>query len=710
MSARKSHGKADRRIRLAVDIGGTFTDGVANRTRDGRIWVAKRLTTPDDPGLAVGTVVGELLEKIGRDLASHDPASLVVEVVHGTTLVTNAIIERKGAKVGLLITKGTRDTLDIRREIRYDIYDLHLELPTPLAPRTLRLEVAERLDGKGRTVVALDQDEVEKRIRQFKKKGVQAIAVCLLHAYANDDHEKQIGKIVGDRLPGVGVSLSSRVAREIREFERMSTTVANAYVQPLMESYLTRLGKRLVDEGVKAPLRIMVSSGGFTSAEAAAEVPIQLLESGPAGGVLGGVNTALRNGHKDVLTFDMGGTTAKACVATGGMPAVAHRFEAGRVHRFKKGSGVPILIPSIDLAEIGAGGGSIAHVNHLGLLKVGPRSSGAVPGPASYGQGGREATVTDADLILGYLDPDYFLGGEMKLHPALAEKALGRLADSIDMKTLDVAWGIHDLVNENMATTARVHIAENGLDPRCLTMVATGGAGPVHAVAVAEKLGIRRVLCSIAAGAGSCLGLLAAPPRADRSWSEVSFLEDVDWREARRVLRHLHREAEAELGAAGAGGEGIVWTLGVEVRYLGQGNAIEVPLPYGDVDPGLGKAILEGFERGYAKLYGQAVPDGLPQVVTWRLTGVGAGASRRFRLTSESGSKTGGARPVGKRSMYLPAAAAHRRVPVFERYAIPAGTRLQGPLVLRERESTVVVARPGTVTILKDLTVAVSLD
>ena len=704
-----SPGKGRGRIRIAVDIGGTFTDGVASQVPGGQIWVAKRLTTPKDPSQAVGQVIADLLERIGGRRDNDDPAWRVIEVVHGTTLVSNAIIERKGAKIGLLVTKGTRDALDIRREIRYDIYDLHLELAPPLVPQGRRAEVDERLDSNGRTVTPLDEGEVERRLRQLAKKGVGAVAVCLLHAYANDVHERRIERIIADRMPGVAVSLSSRVAREIREFERMSTTVANAYVQPLARAYLTRLGERITDEGVVAPLRIMLSSGGFTSAEAAAQVPILLLESGPAAGVLSGVDTALRNGVRNVLTLDMGGTTAKACVTTHGLPDVAHQFEAGRMHRFKKGSGLPILIPSIDLIEIGAGGGSIAHVNNLGLLNVGPRSSEAVPGPACYGQGGRLPTVTDADLVLGYLDPDHFLGGDMKLHRDLAEEALGRLAAELAMKTVDVAWGIHNLVNENMAAAARVHVAEKGLDPRRLTMVATGGAGPVHAVAVAEKLGIGRVLCTIAAGAGSCLGLLAAPARADRSWSSVSRLADVDWADAARILDGLHDDAEAELVAAGAGSEKIDWNLGVEVRYVGQGNAVEVGLPYGGVQAGLAATILKGFEKKYARLYGQIVPDAEPQVVTWRLTGVAKTTSRRFRLASQAAAAGGGSAPVGRRRLYLPDAGAYHPVPVHERYGLPPGTRLDGPRVLQERESTIVVARPADIRILEDLTVSITL-
>ena len=701
--------KSKQRIRIAVDIGGTFTDAVAEILPGGRIYVGKCLTTPDDPGRAVSEVTLVVLHQIAEGAAREVPSDRVSEVVHGTTLVTNTIIERNGAKVGLLVTKGTKDALDIRREIRYDIYDLNIELPPPLVSPSLRHEIEERLDLKGRILSPLDDEQVERCLQKLRKQGVSAIAVCLLHAYANDLHEQKIKRTIRKRLPGVSVSLSSQVAREIREFERMSTTTANAYVQPLMETYLSQLERRLEEIDVVSPLRVMVSSGGFTSSKAAAEVPILLLESGPAGGVLSGVNTARECGVKNILTLDMGGTTAKACVATGGKPAVAHRFEAGRVHRFKKGSGLPILIPSIDLIEIGAGGGSIAHVNQLGLLNVGPQSSGAVPGPACYGQGGKEATVTDADLILGYLDGDHFLGGDMKLRADLAARALGGLADKLGMKALDVAWGIYNVVNENMVAAARVHVAEKGLDPRRLTMVATGGAGPVHAVAVAEKLGIRRVLCTIAAGAGSCLGLLAAPARADRSWSKVSLLGDVRWTEVGRVIRRLYKDASDELGSAGAGGGEVLWTLGVEVRYVGQGNAVVVPLPYGTVGPALEAVIRKEFEKRYARLYGQTVPNGVPQVVTWRLTGTSRSRDHRFRLASGAGPPKSRPKPVGRRRIYLPSRSTYGRVPVYERYALPAGTSLSGPLILRERESTVVVARPAAVEILKNLTVSIAL-
>jgi N-methylhydantoinase A len=498
-------------IRVAVDIGGTFTDGVAEATETGRIWVGKCLTTPDDPGQGVSDVIAQLLAKIGGE----KPAAKVIEVVHGTTLVTNTLIERKGVRTGVVVTEGCADILDVRREIRYDLYDLALELPEPLVGASKRFEVAERLDASGKSIKDLTDAEIDRLCDAVAGAELDAVGVCLLHGYVNDVHEARIVAALKKRLPKLSVCSSSRVAREIREYERMSTTVANAYVQPLMERYLGLLGERMRQAGIPGHLRIMLSSGGFTSAKSAAETPILLLESGPAAGVISAVNTALQSNIAHVLAFDMGGTTAKACVAINGTPNVEHTFETARVKRFKRGSGLPMLIPSIDLIEIGAGGGSIASIDRLGLLKVGPQSSGAVPGPACYGLGGTDPTVTDADLMLGYLDAASFLGGEMELRKDLAAAALERLGARIGLGVTETAWGIANIVNENMAAAARIHIAEKGLDPRSFTMVATGGAGPVHAAEVARKLGVGRLLCPIAAGAGSCLGLLAAPARVD---------------------------------------------------------------------------------------------------------------------------------------------------------------------------------------------------
>jgi N-methylhydantoinase A len=697
--------KKSARLRIAVDIGGTFTDGLAATTPGGEIWVAKTLTTPRDPGEAVTTVILDLLKQIAA--APKNGTRPVCEVVHGTTLVTNTLIERKGATTGLVVTKGTRDVLDIGREWRYDLYDLNLKLPPPLAALENRHEVDERLDARGEPVTALSDTELDRLMSNIAALDVDAVAVCLLHAYVNDQHERKIADAIRRRFPQLAVSISSGIAREIREYERMSTTVANAYVQPLVADYLRRLDQRVKDLAPNAPLRIMVSSGGFTSGEAAAETPILLLESGPAGGVLSALNTARNNGIDQILAFDMGGTTAKACVAVGGEPLIAHSFEAARVHRFKRGSGLPVLIPSIDLIEIGAGGGSIAHVNELGLLNVGPESAGADPGPACYGQGGTQPTVTDADLVLGYLNPENFLGGEMKLERALAETALAKLAGRLGMSSTQVAWGICDIVNENMAAAARIHIAEKGHDPREFAMVATGGAGPVHVVEVARKLQIPRVLATIAAGAGSCLGLLAAPARVDRSWSNPSLVKDIDWKRVAQVFRELRQDAESELASAGARDGTLKWWIGAEMRYAGQGHNVSVTLPWHAIGKSSASRLMKEFEKRYRQLYGHLVPNAAPQVVTWRLTGRSVVKSHRFTWGDARVSPKALMR--GKRDIYLPLRRKYAPVPVYERYSLKPGTRLKGPLILEERESTLVVPVASNVTVLPDYTVRVDI-
>jgi N-methylhydantoinase A len=681
-------------LRVAVDIGGTFTDGVAVLSPSGRIWVGKTPTTPDDPGEAVSTVLLDLIKQVGAE------APGLGEVVHGTTLISNTLIERKGSRTALVTTSGHGDMLDIGREWRYDIYDLDIVLPTPLIAPSDRVTVEERLSARGEVLEPLKEAELEKLCRELKALGVDSIAVSLLHAYVNDAHERAIGQRLADALPGVAVSLSSEVAREIKEFERTSTTAANAYVKPVVGAYLQQLEARISHIQAGVPLRIMVSSGGFTSGKSAAHTPILLLESGPAAGVLSALNTAHQNDVHRVLAFDMGGTTAKACVAVGGEPPVAHAFECARVQRFKRGSGLPVLIPSIDLIEIGAGGGSIAFCNDLGLLNVGPQSSGAVPGPACYAQGGTDPTVTDADLLLGYLSAANFLGGEMKLNADLSRKALSELARKLSVSADEAAWGIHDMVNENMASAARIHIAENGHDPREFTMVATGGAGPVHAVEVARKLRIPRVMVPIAAGAGSCLGMLAAPARVDRAWSDPQLVADVRGDKVSGKLDELKREAQAELAGAGAGE--VDWTLGADMRYFGQGAEVGVMFPYGPVN---GDDLVRLFEENYRKLYGRTVPGAKPQVITWRLTGRAQSRGHRFKWGVKKTTA-----PSGGREIYLPLKKAYGNVPVYDRYSLAPGTALTGPVVLEERECTIVAAVKSTVTILSDLTVSIAIQ
>ncbi len=695
-------------LRIAVDIGGTFTDGICEETRSGRIWVGKCLTTPGDPSEGVEIVIRQLLRQLASGSAGLGGAQ-VTEVVHATTLVTNTLIERNGAKTALVLTKGTLDIPDIARELRYDLYDLALELPTPLVPANLRFEVDERLGPRGEVVRPLGEDDLATLARAIRDARVEAVAVCLLHAYANDAHEHAVERAIRQLCPDVSISISGRIAPEVGEYERMSTVSANAYVQPLMAKYMRRLDARLRAASVSGALRIMLSSGGFTAVERAAEAPIQLLESGPAAGVISAIATGAAAGEKRILAFDMGGTTAKACVVRDSEPEVTRGFEAARVRRFKKGSGLPMLVPSIDLMEIGAGGGSIASISSVGTLVVGPRSAGAVPGPACYAQGGTDATVTDADLVLGYLDPDKFLGGEMRLDRRRAEVAIGRLSQPLDLSITGGAWGICSVVNENMAAAARVHIAEKGFDPRQYTLVATGGAGPVHAVDVARRLRISTVLCTIAAGAGSCLGLLAAPARVERTWSRRCLLSEVPWPEAADAIAALHADARQELTAAGVKEAGTLWELSLDMRYRGQSHNVGATLPLTRIEPTLRERVLELFEARYRHLYGALVPGAEPEIVTWHLIGRSPRAAHRFSWADGRADRPGTGRGT-RRRIFIPRHGDFSEVPVYDRYTLPPGTAMSGPVILEERESTLVVAEPARVSVLPDLTVRIDLS
>ncbi len=529
---------ASSRYRLGFDIGGTFTDFVLLDAATGGITLHKCLTTPQDP--AEGALEG--IRAIAAQ-AGIAPADLS-EVVHGTTLVTNALIERRGATTGLLTTQGFRDVLELGIEQRYDIYDLFLKFPDPLVPRRRRIEIAERIAHDGAVVTPLDAQAVRAAGARLVAEGCTAIAICFLHAYANPAHEKAAAAILHAAFPGIAVSLSSAVAPEIREYERSVTTCANAFVQPLMDRYLGRLLRELEALGFAGTLRLMQSDGGLCAPEVARAFPIRLLESGPAGGALATVLFARAVGLPDALAFDMGGTTAKACLIENGRAEVAPMMEAARVHRFKRGSGLPIRSPVVDMIEIGAGGGSIAGVDETGLIKVGPHSAGADPGPACYGRGGAQATVTDANLLLGYYDPGFFLGGAMSLDRPASEAAMARLGERLGLPGIEAAWGVHAVVCEAMAGAARVHLVEKGRDPRRYAMVAFGGAGPAHAADVARILGITQVLVPPASGAASALGFLAAPLAFEQSRSLIVPLgAAADWAAVNAALGALEHEA-----------------------------------------------------------------------------------------------------------------------------------------------------------------------
>ncbi|HET6316301.1 MAG TPA: hydantoinase/oxoprolinase family protein, partial [Chloroflexota bacterium] len=598
--------------------GGTFTDLILVDDQTGELTVGKVLTTPADPSQAVADVLADAL---GR---GHAPAEELQNVIHGTTLVTNAIIERKGAQTALLTTKGFRDAYEIAREHRYDLYDLFLEMPKPLVPRYLRLEVDERVYADGTVARSPDPDKVAKLAAELRDKGVEAVAICFLHSYANPAHEQLVGAIVGEIAPRVRVSLSSDVVPEIREYERTSTTVANVYVQGLVETYLNELVRRLQTLGFTGELFLMLSSGGISTVETASRFPLRLLESGPAAGALASAYYGQQAGVRDLMAFDMGGTTAKLCVVEDGQPLTSTEFEVDRKYRFKKGSGLPIKVPVIDLIEIGAGGGSIARVDSLGLLKIGPDSAGADPGPVCYGRGGSEPTVTDADLLLGYLDPSFFLGGRLKLDLAGAEGAIQtRVGDALGMSATQAAWGIHQLVNEGMAGAARVHAIERGKDPRALPLFAFGGAGPGHGFGVASILHSPKLIVPFGAGVTATVGFLTAPLSFDFVRTFYGQLDQIDWDRVNALFAEMAGQGDAILARSGVLETDRQVSRSADLRYAGQGHEIRVDLPDGGLGPEHLPAITAAFERVYQGLFGRTGPNVPLEAVSWRLLAAG---------------------------------------------------------------------------------------
>ena len=675
---------------VGIDIGGTFTDVVILNPASGQLFLGKRLTSTDNPARAVTEVIREMLERDGI------APPKVVKAIHGTTLVTNLIIERKGARTGLLTTRGFRDALEIGREMRYDIYDIFLELPRPLVPRRQRLEVTERLDHKGEVLIPLTAGEAERAVSQLLSLGVESAAISLLHSFRNPDHEQMLRDLILTKRPGFPVSLSSEVAPEIREYERTSTTVANAYAMPAVRRYMEILEKGLAEIGIGGRLYIILSNGGITSPQTATQYPIRLLESGPAGGALAAAWVGKQMGQASVISFDMGGTTAKTCIIQDGDPIRVNEFEVARVYRFKKGSGLPVKIPVIEMIEIGAGGGSIASIGPLGLLKVGPESAGAEPGPACYGRGGQEPTVTDADLILGYLNPEFFLGGEMKLDPKLAETALReRIARPLNLSLERAAWGIHEVVNENMANASRIHAVEKGIDPRRFSLVAFGGAGPVHAYQVAEKLRMETIIIPPGAGVCSSFGFLLAPMSFDLGLSFISRLEELPWERLNSIYAALEAKGRELLLDAGVALSDMQFIRSADMRYAGQGFEISVGLPGREYGPEHGQEFRRSFEKEYLNIYQRLCPEIPIEGVNWRLvaTGphpqIGAGSWWSKEASIAAALK-------GKRPIYLPGKGKYKEVPVYDRYRLPVDARINGPAVVEERESTVVMNGPAT--------------
>lgn len=683
-------------LSLGIDIGGTFTDLVAFDPDTGRAFIWKESTTPDDPARGAVAGVRHLLDAHGI------AADRIGRVVHATTLFTNALIERKGAPTGLLTTSGFRDVLEIGRERKYELYDLFIEMPRPLVPRPWRREITERLAPDGSVAIPLDEAALLREAESLVADGVESLAIVFLHAYANPVHEQRAAALLATRFPGLSLSLSSDVAPEIREFPRTSTTVANAYVRPLAERYLDRLEEQLRGLGIGGGFFLMLSSGGLTHAEEAKRAPVQLLESGPAAGALAGAWFGRGAGLPRVLAFDMGGTTAKLALVDEGEPLVAWGFEAARAKRFLRGSGLPIQIATIELIEIGAGGGSIARRSDLGTLNVGPDSSGADPGPACYARGGTEPTVTDADLLLGYLNADFFLGGAMKVDPARAREAVGSLAGAIGIDPMRTAFGIHDVVNENMVGAARVAIAERGKVPHEYALMATGGAAPVHAWQVARKLGVTRLVCPPAAGVGSTIGMLMAPARVDRVASFNVPLAEVDWDEIGAIFARLRAEAEGVIARTGADTAAAVVRVLADMRYIGQGSEITVVLP----DARSAETVRAAFETAYRALFSRIPPGAAIQFVALRLalSAPMPGSGRRLAQPAGGAVPSKGTRPV-----WFPEADGFVETTVYDRYALRAGDAVDGPAVFEENESTLVIGPGGRATILDDGTIDVRL-
>lgn len=673
---------------VGIDIGGTFTDFVLYEPESSTFHLHKLLTTPSEPARCVIEGLGQLLKKVN---AKGDALSIVI---HGTTLVTNAIIERKGARTALLATEGFRDILEIGTELRYDPYNLFMEKPQPLVPRQLRYGVRERVDNEGREIRPLDLEGLKQIAAQLEEQRVQSVAICFMHSFRNAAHEEQAGLHLQQDLPGLSVSLSSHVAPEIREYFRMSTTAANAYVKPLVNNYLTDLSADLQQLGYQRPLYLMLSSGGITTADIATEYPIRLLESGPAGGALFTAYLGRLTGRSRLISFDMGGTTAKMTYISDGQVSRARTFEVARVARFQLGSGLPVQVPVIEMIEIGAGGGSIAYKDKLGLLKVGPESSGADPGPACYGLGGTKPTVTDVDLVLGYLSPENFLGGEMRLHTELAREAIrSELSEPLGLDLIEAARGVYDVVNQNMVAATKVHVAEKGRDPRSASLVAFGGAGPIHAHAIARSLGLHEVICPLRAGTASALGFLTAPIAFEFARSLASRVDTLDARVLAETFATMESLAYETLRQAGIERDQVSFRRSTDMRHVGQGHEIEVLLPPGAIDAAYVGNVPGLFYEAYDQHYGQTHMDVPIEMITCRLVASGPEPSPSLSAIEKDPASVRRAHR-GTRPAYFQEAGGFVETTVYDRYSLRANARLQGPAIVEERESTVIVP-PG---------------
>jgi N-methylhydantoinase A len=689
--------------RIGVDIGGTFTD-LALFDDTGEALTHKLLTTPADPAEAVIEGVRAIAGKAGI------PTSAIAAVAHGTTLVTNAVIERKGTPTALIVTQGFSDVPDIGLERRYDLFDLRIRFPDPIVPRHLRIELPERIRHDGSVVAAPDLGALEAPLRDaVERHGVQGVAVCLLHSYASPVHERAAGEWIAQRFPGLHVSLSSTVFPYMREYERWVTTCLNAYVQPVVDRYLRRLEEGLTAAGFQGRFLIMSSSGGTLDASVARDFPIRLLESGPAAGALMSARVGRAIGTPNLLSFDMGGTTAKGCIIRDGAPSKRYDMEVARVHEFKAGSGLPAKIPVLDMIEIGAGGGSLAGIDARGALAMGPRSAGADPGPACYGRGGTAPTLTDANLLLGYLGAESFLGGRMRLDTEAARDAIARrVAGPLGVEVVRAAWGMHEVINEDVARAFRVHASERGTDYRRCSMVVFGGSGPLHGTRVARKLRIPEVVCPAGAGVMSAFGLLSSPPAFETVMSHRVPLSALDPATFAHIIAELEERAAHALGRGGVPRAVLRFTSRLDMRYAGQGYEVEVAVPEAATPEATLLALPQAFSRAYAAIFGLALGSNPVEVVNWKVEAVGPvpGGEAWHKLESFRGT---GATLKGHRPAWFPEAGGFVDCPVLDRYALPQGAEVQGPALVEENESTCVLGPHDRLSVDSRMNLVISL-
>ena len=675
--------------RLGCDIGGTFTDFVLVNNITGKFHTNKCLTTPSDPSDAIEQGIRELDEILPGFMDN------VEEIIHGTTLVINAIIERKGARTGLITTKGFRDILELGREKRYDAYDIFSEYPEPIVPRPDRAEIDERLTFDGRVLKDVDEKEVIQVLEKFKKDGIESIAVCFINSYENFVNEKRVKQIIEKHASDMFLSTSFEVLPEIKEYERTCTTAVNAYVKPITFWYLNKLINRLETIGFNGKFFIMLSSGGITSIETAKDFPVRIIESGPTAAVIASQHYGKMFNIKDMFCFDMGGTTAKSCLIQDGHAGLVSTFEVGRVQRFQKGSGLPIQVPVVDLMEIGAGGGSIAKISNLGLLQVGPESAGADPGPACYKQGGDNPTVTDADLVLGYLDPDFFLGGTMALDIELSKRAIEeKIARPLGTTMVEAAFGIHDLINETMASAAKTHIAEKGGNPNIVTVSAFGGAGPVHTYGLAKKIGAGSILVPPLAGVGSALGFFTAPVAFDLSRSHRKKLDEADFKEIELLFNELEHESAKILKGAQSGDK-IIYERTLLMRFVGQGAEIDLSIEIKEFTKFSKAEIRTMFDEEYKRLYGRTSAESPVEFVTFK---VRASLPKKPFTISKLSTQNRDLQACikGQRLAFSVIKKDYIPFTVYDRSKLFAHAEFEGPAIIEERESTIVMGEDAT--------------